>query len=65
MEAFYRRVRKGTGILTGDGKPMEKKVLLRCRQPGGQGWPPAAIFSDFPLDPVDVPSGATDSQPSF
>ena len=53
MDAFYRQVRKRTGILMEDGKPVGGKYSFDAEnREAWDGDPPAAIPPDFPLDPV-------------
>jgi len=53
MDAFYRQVRKRTGILMEDGKPHGGKYSFDAEnRETWKGDPPAAIEPTFPLDPV-------------
>jgi deoxyribodipyrimidine photolyase-related protein len=53
MDAFYRQVRKRTGILMEDGKPLGGKYSFDSEnREAWDGEPPAAVPPDFPLDPV-------------
>ncbi|TVP42493.1 MAG: deoxyribodipyrimidine photolyase [Gemmatimonadales bacterium] len=53
MDAFYRQVRKRTGILMENGKPEGGKYSFDAEnREAWKGDPPAAILPIFPLDPV-------------
>jgi deoxyribodipyrimidine photolyase-related protein len=53
MDAFYRRVRKRTGILMEDGKPVGGKYSFDAEnREAWPGEPPAAVPPGFPPDPV-------------